>query len=153
MKTFVIYASRYGNTEKIAGAIATGLRRFGPVALFEVGKAPDVIPKDVELIVIGGPTEAHRLTPAVTSFLDKLVELGLDGKRAAAFDTRVRWPRALSGSAAGDITKKLRQAGAEIAAEPMSFFVGGKPTRLEPGELERAEGWAASLFTPVAAQP
>lgn len=152
MKAIVVYATHYGNTEKIAGAIATGLRRFGPVALFEVGKAPDVIPKDVELIVIGGPTEAHRSTPDVTSFLDKLVELGLDGKRAAAFDTRVRWPRALSGSAAGDITKKLHLAGAEIAAEPMSFFVAGKVAHLEPGELERAEGWAATLLTPVAAQ-
>lgn len=152
MNAIVVYATRYGNTEKIAGAIATGLRRFGAVSLFEVGKAPEVIGKDVDVVIVGGPTEGHRATPAVTSYIDKLAIQGLGGKRAAAFDTRVRWPRALSGSAAGDITKALRKAGAEIAAEPVSFFVDGKLPELAPGELERAEGWAASLFMPVAAK-
>lgn len=152
MKTLVVYASRYGNTKKIADAITEGLRRFGPVAAFAVGEAPIPVPAEFDLVVIGGPTEGHRVTPAVVEFIDRVGKGGLGGKRVAAFDTRMRWPRFLSGSAAGDIRAKLKAAGADVAAEPMSFFVTGKVPQLEPGELERAEVWAASLFIPSEAK-
>lgn len=152
MKTLIVYGSRHGNTERIANAIAEGLRRFGAVATFGVTEAPVPLPKEFEFVVIGGPTEGHSATPAVVAFIDRLGNGGLAGKRVAAFDTRLRWPRFLSGSAAGDITRKLKAAGGEVAAEPVSFFVSGKVPELEPGELERAEAWAASLFIPSEAE-
>lgn len=152
MNSLVVYASRHGNTEEVANAIAEGLRRFGPVAVFGVDEAPAPIPAEIELVVIGGPTEAHAVTPAVVQYIERLGANGFAGKRVAAFDTRMRWPRFLSGSAAADINKKLKAAKGNVAAEPMSFFVSGKIPDLEPGELERAEGWAASLFVPAPAQ-
>ncbi|HLO36347.1 MAG TPA: hypothetical protein VK194_09705, partial [Candidatus Deferrimicrobium sp.] len=49
------------------------------------------------------------------------------------------------GSAAGQAAKRLRSAGARLAAPPESFFIArGGPLEsqgLEAGELERAETW------------
>jgi hypothetical protein len=69
----------------------------------------------------------------------------LIGIKAAAFDTRLRWPKWLSGSAGSGIVKALERAGAGVFAPEVSFYVSGNLPVLEPGELERAAAWAASL--------
>jgi flavorubredoxin len=143
MQAIVVYASRYGNTEKIAYAIAAGLRRGGAVQVFESDKAPTVITEEVDLMVVGGPTEAHHLTPPVANYLGHVS--GLSSQSVATFDTRLRAARWLSGSAAAGIARKLKLAGAAEITGPMSFFVAGKVPQLEPGELERAEAWGHSL--------
>lgn len=149
MKSMVIYGSRHGNTERIAASIAAGLRQYGQVQLLEVGAASAVIPDEIDLVVIGGPTEGHSATPAVVAYVDRIGAGGLNGKRAATFDTRLRWPRWLSGSAAADIAARLRLAGAELIGEPASFFVAGKVPVLEAGEVERSEAWASALVGPA----
>jgi hypothetical protein len=60
------------------------------------------------------------------------------------FDTRLRWPEWLSGSAGARITDRLYRLGAKVVAPEESFFVTRKP-ELEAGELERAATWAAGL--------
>jgi menaquinone-dependent protoporphyrinogen IX oxidase len=149
MNTLVVYASRQGNTEKIAYAIAAGLRRGGSVLVFPISEAPVAIPEDVTLLVIGGPTEAHGMTKPVDEYLDRLS--GLSGQLVAAFDTRLRMAKFLSGSAAVGIANKLRRARANRIAEPASFFVAGQVPALEPGELERAEAWGLALAERTAA--
>ena len=148
MKSIVVYQSRHGNTEKIARAIAAGLERSGSVELYPTTDAPATIPEDVALFVVGGPTEAHSMTEPMAQYLDRLG--GLSTQLVATFDTRMRWPRFISGSAAHGIAGKLQAAGANDVAEPMSFFVHGTDPSLEPGELERAELWGASLVEKLA---
>ena len=143
-KSLVVYASRYGNTEKIAEAIAAGLRTAGPVEVFAAADAPVAIGNDVTLFVVGGPTEAHGLTKPLADYISRLG--GVSAELVATFDTRLRFPRWVSGSAALGIARALRGAGANEIAEPMSFFVHGKDPVLEPGELERAEAWGVSLI-------
>jgi menaquinone-dependent protoporphyrinogen IX oxidase len=150
MNSIVIYASRYGNTEKVARAIADGLRKSGPTALYALDQAPHFVPQDTDLVVVGGPTEAHRLTRQLADYLEALGRDGLVDKAGAAFDTRLRAPRLLTGSAAHDIDRKMRAAGAELIAEPESFFVAGKDPVLVAGELERAGAWAERLAKPLA---
>jgi flavodoxin len=145
MNSIVIYGSRHGNTKKVAEAIASELRRHGTAQLFSVDKALSVIPVTTDLMVVGSPTEAHRMTPPMVKFFDQLGNGELEGVAAAAFDTRLRWPRWLSGSAAAGITARLRQAGAEVIDPEGSFVVAGKYPVLEHGELERAAEWAATL--------
>ena len=145
MNSIVIYGSRHGNTHKIAEAIASELRRHGTAHLFSVDDAPLVLPRKTNLMVVGSPTEAHRMTPPMVKFFDQLGSGELEGVAAAAFDTRLRWPRWLSGSAAAGITARLRQAGAEVIDPEGSFVVAGKYPVLEHGELERAAEWAATL--------
>ena len=147
MKSIVVYQSRHGNTEKIALAIAAGLERGGSVEVYPSTKAPVVIPEDATLFIAGGPTEGHGMTKSMAAYLDGLS--GMSAQLVAAFDTRLRWPRWLSGSAAVDIAKRLKTAGANDVARPMSFFVSGKDPVLEPDELERAEAWGASLLEPT----
>ena len=148
MNSVVVYTSRSGNTEKIAYAIGAGLGTKGLVQVFAVDEAPTAFAEDVSLVVVGGPTEAHGGTRSITDYVDRVAK-GFNGKAAAAFDTRLRWPRWLSGSAASDIAHRLEACGGELVATPASFYVEGKQPALEAGELERAEAWAASVAARV----
>jgi flavodoxin len=144
MHSLVIYASRSGNTRRVAETIANRLGERGSVDLRPVEDAPTAIGADIDLVVIGGPTEAHGMTPPVRDFFERLDPTTLAGRRAVGFDTRLRWPEFLSGSASARITDRLRSLGATIVAPEESFFVTRKP-ELESGELERASTWAAAL--------
>jgi flavodoxin len=144
MHSLVIYASRSGNTRRVAETIANRLGERGSVDLRAVEEAPITIEADVDLLVIGGPTEARGMTPPVKEYFDRLAPRALAGRRAVGFDTRLRWPEWLSGSASAGITDRLRGLGAKVVAPEESFFVTRKP-ELEAGELERASNWAAAL--------
>jgi menaquinone-dependent protoporphyrinogen IX oxidase len=145
MNSLVVYGSRHGNTRKVADAIAGELRKHGAVQIVSAEKAPRVLPDRTDLVIVGGPTEAHRITEPVAQFFDRIGKGALVGKAAAAFDTRLRWPEWLSGSAAAGIAQRLHKARANLIAPEVSFFVSGKLPVLEPGEVERAGAWAASL--------
>ena len=77
----------------------------------------------------------------------------LRGVPAAAFDTRYRGATWLMGSAAAKAAEAIRTAGGDLVAEPESFFMARKGPMerqtLEPGEIERAERWAAGVADAV----
>jgi hypothetical protein len=178
MHVLVVFESIYGHTRRVAEAIGEGLQASAEVRVVPVGEAPVQLLDWAELVVAGGPTHAHGMSRASTrkGALDEPAkndgwnEMALDpsaagpgirewleslpvghGKRAAAFDTRVKAPVILTGRASGAIAKALRGHGFEVVAEPESFLVDTH-TRLVEGELERAKRWGASLVpTPVAA--
>lgn len=152
MKTLVVYGTRYGNTEKIALAISTGLRSVGVVEMLTVEKAEAVRLRDFDLIVVGGPTEGHGVTDAVDAYIEEIGE-AFSGITVATFDTRLRWPKWMSGSAADSIARRLENFGAILIVPPASFIVTGKPVTLEPGELERAEAWGRALAIKLTPQP
>ena len=59
MRALVVFESMFGNTEKIAGAVARGLQQEGvDTGLVEVRSAPRHLPADLDLLVVGGPTHA-----------------------------------------------------------------------------------------------
>lgn len=144
MNGVVVYGSRNGNTEKVAFCIAEGLRSQGSVQLYAVEEAPSFLIHSFDLIVIGGPTEGHGMSEALAAYLSRIGG-AFNATPAATFDTRLRWPLWLSGSAAARIAGRLRTLGANLITPPMSFFVTGKQPKLEPGELERAEAWGRAL--------
>jgi flavodoxin len=152
MKSLVVYGTRYGNTEKIALAVSTGLRSVGVVEMLSVEQAQALRLHEYDLIVFGGPTEAHGVTEPIAAFIDEIGE-AFAGVAVAAFDTRLRWPKWMSGSAADGIAHRLENFGADVVVPPASFIVTGKPTALEPGELERAEAWGRALAIKVAPEP
>lgn len=144
MGTLVIYESMYGNTEQIARAIADGLGAAGSVEVRSMQAAGE-LPAGLELLVVGGPTYAHGVEASMKMFLDGLPSNVLDGVRAAAFDTRLNWPKLLSGAASKGIADRLERKGALIVADPESFLVEDKDGPLLAGELERAAAWGRSL--------
>ena len=148
MESIVIYATRTGNTRLVATAIADILARHGEVQVRSAEEALAALPEAGDLLVVGGPTEAHGATPPILQFLDRLGKRSLDGLAVAAFDTRLRWPRLLSGSAADVIAARLQGFGARLVVPAESFLVDRKPKLLR-GELERAPAWAASVVAAV----
>jgi hypothetical protein len=174
MRALVVFESMFGNTEVIARAIAKGLdaddTAGATVEVVEVGAAPATIPLGVDLLVVGGPTHAHGMSKpesradSARRAGDRLVSRGIGIREwletlgggpatvaAAAFDTRIKGPGLLWGSAAKGADKHLRGIGLRLVAGPESFLVEG-PTgplfdRLVPGELERARRWGEMLAT------
>lgn len=157
MKTLVIYTSHFGNTRRIAEAIGEGLQPYGVVRVASVEEASELLSEKFDLLLIGGPTEQHTMTEPMEKFLDRIDRDVLLGTAAAAFDTRLQWPRWMSGSAALHIEERLRHAGAHVVAPVESFFVKGAgasdrhPPELADGELGRARAWATSVGRAVAA--
>lgn len=145
MKSIVVYASRYGNTQRVAEAIADGIRAYGAVELVPIEKASTVFDGEADLVVIGGPTEGHGMTPAIRQFFDGLSGEAFKGVAAAAFDTRLDWPRWLSGSAGSGISDRLHKLGADVVVPQASFIVEGNEPVLKPGELERALAWGNTV--------
>jgi flavodoxin I len=144
MKTWVVYDSVYGNTEKIARAVGSAL---GPDA--RVMRADGVDPADLEsvdLLVVGSPTHGGRPTEGVQGLLGKLEETLPKSTRVASFDTRLaaKWV-GVFGYAAGRIARALEEAGGTLVAPGEGFVVKGREGPLKDGELERAADWAREL--------
>lgn len=142
MNTLVIYESEVGNTKKVAEHIGTALEARGPVRVLSVGAYNPSFLEGVDFVFVGGPTQAHGMTANMRHFLDKLHSQPA-GIEVATFDTRIKGPVFLWGSAAKEIDTRLRGAGFEVVAEPESFLVTlGKSPVLHPGEAVRAAAWA-----------
>ena len=65
MKALVVYESLWGNTEKVARAVAAGLAETAEVAVADVGERPE-LSADLDLLVAGGPTHAFSMTRTST---------------------------------------------------------------------------------------
>lgn len=167
MKALVVYESMFGSTQKVAEAIGQALSQHGTVRVVEVGsllaeEGGRVVPHDVDLVVVGGPThtfgmsrastraEAVRKHGAVISTGGGVREW-LDGVRlppgvaAAAFDTRVGTMRLAGGAAAKGIDKWLQRLGARTVSGPTSFLVQGMTGGLLDGQLAKASQWGNTL--------
>ena len=170
MRALVVYESMYGNTRLVAESIAIGLRDGYDVTLRTVGEALEAPSTEIDLLVIGGPTHVHGLAnqrtrqaasdaavkpdsglvlepsatgPGVREWLARIGD-GAGGGPAAAFDTRIDAPAALTGRASKGIAKRLRRCGFDLVAEPESFLVD-KHNHLLDGEAGRARAWGAAL--------
>ncbi len=137
-KAIVIYDTKFGNTEKIARALARGMEKQG----FGVDcvKAEEV---DVEQLVeydflaVGGPTHSWGISKPLKTFLEKLKSADVKGKKAFAFDTKYksRW----AGSAGKGIGKTLKKLGMNVVKPHSSAIVMGNEGPLEEGMEEMFE--------------
>ena len=146
MKALIVYDSVYGNTEKIAKAVAEAITPSNEVKVVRAGEANPSELASVNLLIVGSPTHAGRPVPAVQDFLKKIPELSLKGVNVAAFDTRIsKKIVGVFGYAAGRIAGNLKKKGGTLIASPEGFFVTGGQGPLREGELERAAGWAKGI--------
>jgi hypothetical protein len=163
----VVYESMFGNTRRIAEAIADGLRETVPVEIAAVHRL-ESWPLEPDVVIVGAPTHVHGLTrPSTRSEAARWAEdaargLELDTSASgtgvrewladslppaeyfAAFDTRADMPKIFTGSAATAIDRTLRSRGITRLAEPVSFLVD-RENRLVTGEVERARAWGRQL--------
>lgn len=146
MNTLIIYDSAFGNTKQIALKMAEIFREHGYVHPIPVAEVDRLDHLDWDLLLIGGPTQLHRASPALNILLRTLPRRSLRGRYASAFDTRYHQPRWLTGSAARRLAHRLRRAGAKLLLPPESFFVTRREGPLLEGELDRADVWARTLL-------
>jgi flavorubredoxin len=143
----VIFDTKFGNTEKIAKSIVTGLERAGVAAkCVSVSDAQPEALKDYNLIVVGAPTQAFTASKPMKEFIDRLERVGgLTGKKFYAFDTKL--PSRFSGSAAKYIESKLEHIGLQSARARSSAIGRGSVFKLDDGEEKRFESIGFDLGT------
>lgn len=147
----IVYDSYFGNTEKVARAIADAIGG-------KAKKVDDVISEDLvnlKILFVGSPTRAFRPTPAVLTFIKSLDPARVRGVKAAVFDTRfpedkidsgfLRLMVNIFGYADQMLAKKLKKKGAAIALDNEGFGVKDTEGPLIEGELERAIEWAKKI--------
>jgi flavorubredoxin len=70
--------------------------------------------RQLRALHMGGPTQRHRLSPALRAFLDRLLRRSLPGLSAAAFDTRYHMAAWKSGSAAHEIARRFNTSSCNL---------------------------------------
>jgi hypothetical protein len=158
MRAIVVFESLWGNTERVARAIAEEISPRMPTEVVSSETAPDDV-DGYDLVVVGGPTHAFSMTRPAT----RKTAVETNGAAAApergirewlgqlapvsrpipalVFDTRVESPR-LPGSAAKAARHELRSLGFSVSTKAESFRVHGYEGPLVDGELDRARQWA-----------
>ena len=160
-RALVVFESMFGDTERVARAVAQGLAQAMDVDVRRA--APDVTLAGVDLVVVGGPTHAFSMTRASTrssageqgapadiaegpGLREWIASLSLAEGRPpfVTFDTRIR-KRGMPGSAARSAEKALRRLGLTALVPATSFWVTGTSGPLVEGEEDRARQWGATL--------
>jgi flavodoxin len=165
MRALVVFESMFGNTEKVAGAVAHGLQLEGvDTGLVEVHSAPHRLSADLDLLVVGGPTHGFSMSRAstradavrqgapseraTTGVREWLAAVELDGDPApglATFDTRVTKVRWLPQAAGPSAARAGRRRGLELVAKAHGFLVDDIRGPLVERELEHAVEWGRRL--------
>jgi len=145
VKALVVYYSMFGNTEKVAKALGEGLRSSGAeddIVRVDAVKTEDL--GNIDLLCVGSPVQAWNVAKPVQEFLERLKNVkGLEGKKAFAFDTKIK--SRLAGTAGGKIEKKLKDVGFTIVKPAESAVVRGREGPLEEGSEERFKQLGAEL--------
>lgn len=162
----MVYESMFGDNQQVALAITAGLTEAGVATdAVEVGTAPTTISPDVDLVVVGAPNHGFSLPreatrkDAATKTDQELVSRGTGvrewlseaalprGVRTVAYDTRASHPKAVTkfDHASSTIEKSLAKLGGARLAPADHFLVADITGPLEPGEVERAQAWGATL--------
>lgn len=148
----VVFDSRWGNTGRIAEALARGLRRVGGIeaACRNVAQVGSDEIERASLIAIGGPTEYFSESSHLKAFFERFGGFDYHGKYGFAFDTHVNSP--LSGGAAGWIERHMRALGFYQLRPHRSAFTVPTPavspgTWAGPGQIELAPGMEQEFET------
>jgi hypothetical protein len=143
MRAMIIYDSNFGNTERIARALAQGLARGGAnVDCLKIDQVDTGDLRSYGFIAIGGPTHMIRPSKPMKEFLNRLEAVDLRGLKGFAFDTRNEsrmngghW-LVLENSAARVIEGTLMKRKVEIVRPRHSAIVEGREGPLEDGTEE-----------------
>jgi flavodoxin len=147
MKALVVYDSTWGNTEKIAQAIAAGMGAGAKAA--RVGTMEAKGYDAVGLLVLGSPILGGRPSEAMQRYIDGIPRAAAERLKAAAFDTRLSMKFVkIFGFAAVRMAEQMKGKGSVLTSAPEGFYVRGREGPLAEGETERATSWGKKLAEP-----
>jgi len=166
VRALVAYESMFGNTERVARAVAAGLRLEGvDTTVVNVSRSGPADLAGVDLLVVGAPTHGFSLSRPTTRHdavrqggRAEAESVGLrewlrtieDPDRrmlAATFDTRVTKVRYLPASASRRAARTLAEQGHTLVSAPMGFLVHDVSGPLESREVDRAIAWSRRVAT------
>jgi flavodoxin len=134
-RALIVYDTKFGNTEKMARALAEGMEEQGVrVDCLKVHNVDVSKLGEYDLLAVGGPTHKLGISESMKDFLQKLEKANLAGKRAFAFDTKIK--SRFAGSAGKRIEKKLKKLGMCIVKSHVSAIVKGREGPVEEGAEE-----------------
>lgn len=143
MKTLVVHYSKFGNTQKVAEAIAAELESQGSAQVVSLDDLASTDFQGVDLVIMGSPTHRMNLPEDVRLKLKALPKRSLRGKKMAAFDTSYKMSRWLNLlTASKKLSGKLKRLGGKRVVPPETFHVMESKGPLYEGEIERASDWA-----------
>lgn len=153
MNMLIVYASQFGNSERIARAMGEALSLGSTVQVLRADEATGLPGEGCHLLLVGAPTQLFGHRHLARAFLADLARGGRHGLPAAAFDTRMGTPTQKNAAESEYIATRLAEAGCRLAGPPESFLVAGLTGPLAPGEEERARRWALKVAERVALAP
>src|SRR5271169_808736 len=143
MKALVVFDSTWGNTEKIAQAVAAGIG--GGARAFRVGAVEAKRFDAIDLLVLGSPILGGRPSPSMQGYINSIPEAAGRRLEVATFDTRLMMRFAkIFGFAAVRMADQLKNKGCAVKSTE-GFFVKGRSGPLADGELARATEWGTRL--------
>jgi flavodoxin len=154
MKALIVYYSKFGNTQKIAEAIAAKLAHEADVVVMRFEELASADLQDADLIVVGSPTQQMSLPQPVRDALAALPPDSLRDTPTAAFDTSHETSEWLAWlTAANKLERRLAELGGRPIVQPETFHVMEREGPLEEGELERARLWVDLILEALRAHP
>lgn len=136
MRALLIYDSIFGNTEKVAKALSSGMREEGiEVDCMRANSVDIGTLGNYDMIVIGGPTHKVGLSETMKTFTKQLKKADVKNKLAFAYDTK--YNKRFAGSAANRIERRMKQYGMKIVMSHVSAVVLGREGPLEDGTEEK----------------
>jgi flavodoxin len=146
MNSQIVYLTKFGNTQKIAEAIAEMWDCAGSSRAIAFDDVEFSQLQKIDLLVMGTPTHRMNLPDALRQAFESWPKRCLRGIPIAAFDTsyKMSWWLARF-TAARKLDRRLRKLGGRRVAGPETFHVEGREGPLYEGEIERAQAWAASI--------
>lgn len=150
MKILIVYGSQFGTTAHLARAMGDALAKDHGVRVLHARDAAAIHGSEVDLLIVGAPTQLHGLRLLVRPFLSGLGKRGYRDVAAAAFDTRGVGTPDQTGSAADGIASRLEKAGCRLITPPAGFVVVELKGPLATGEQDRAISWVRDVAAAAA---
>lgn len=146
MHVLIVYGSTFGTTRALAETIGAAMGPDHSVQVIDQTAAEDAFGMDVDLLLVGAPTQLHGFRLLGRRFLANLRRRAFADVAAAAFDTRMPGPVRRTGAASDVIARGLEAGGCRLVVPPESFIVVGREGPLAEGEEARAIAWARTVL-------
>jgi flavorubredoxin len=140
MKIFIVYDSKYGNTQIAAENILEGLKQAEEIEA-EIGYAKEIDIQTLagcDALILGAPNHMASPSRVIKKFVDRLAELNLENKSVAVFGTysgRLRNADRAVKKLEKTVAKKLPNL--KLVSPSLSVKVCGVTGPLFEGELAK----------------
>jgi hypothetical protein len=159
MKALILFRSYYGNTKRVAEAMAQQLETLGHESTVQDvrQKLPDL--QGIDLLFIGAPTRMARVTRKALSVLKQLKKKGFSAKPIAIFDTYGPVPtdpgelaqtkRWIIPGAAGIMQKTAKDQGLNVYSEVLRCEVKAAKGPLADDAIEKAVSFTRDFVSSI----